>query len=46
MKPNKRQFNRTLTKLRTRALCAPRGLKNTRLKELREFMRRALENGY
>jgi hypothetical protein len=41
----KRQFTRTLNKLRTRALCAPKGCKTSRLKDLKEFMKRALEEG-
>lgn len=45
MKQTKRQFTRTLNKLRTRALCAPKGLKTSRLKDLQKFMRKALEEG-
>lgn len=46
MKQTKRQFTRTLNKLRLRALCSPKGHKTKRLRELQLFMRRALENGY
>lgn len=45
MKQSKRQFTRTLNKLRTRALCAPKGCKTSRLKDLQKFMRKALEEG-